>query len=88
MKKKFIFLGVNPLTGIIDNPFINALSVQINFFIWECKLQKKIPVAESLFNDMFYSIENMRKANNIINTGMNLNLHLCRVWPAESSRRR
>jgi hypothetical protein len=45
-------------------------------------------VAESLFNDMFYSIENMRKANNIINTGMNLNLHLCRVWPAESSRRR
>jgi hypothetical protein len=41
MKKKFIFLGVNPLTGIIDNPFINALSVQINFFIWECKLQKK-----------------------------------------------
>jgi hypothetical protein len=88
MKKKFLFLGVNPLTDVIDNPFINALSVQINFFIWECKLQKKIPVAESLFNDMFYSIDNMRKANNIINTGMNLNLHLCRVWPAESSRRR
>jgi hypothetical protein len=87
-KKLFIYTGTNCLTGNIDNRFIRALSVHFCFYIWECKLQKKLPTAESLYNDLFYSIKNMRKASSIMQQAYNLNLHICRSWAIEASSRR
>jgi hypothetical protein len=36
--------------------------------------KKKMPMAESLYNDPFYSIENMRKASSMMQQAYNLNL--------------
>jgi hypothetical protein len=85
--KKFIFTGTNAVSNKIDNAFICALSVTICFYIWECKLQKKLPSAESLANDIFYNIENMRKASNQIRHDMDLRLHICRNWSEQTGRR-
>jgi hypothetical protein len=86
-KKKFIFTGVNPITGSCANNFLSALAKQICFYIWECKLKKTIPMAESLYNDVFFYLENMRKASCAFSKDMNSNLLLCRCWPAETSQR-
>jgi exonuclease III len=86
--KKFVFTGMNGETDNIDNRLLRALSVHFNFYIWECKLQKKQPVAESLYNDIFFYIENMRKANHTMQEAFNIDLHICRIWAAEASRRR
>jgi hypothetical protein len=51
--KKFIFTGTNAVSNKIDNVFISALSVSICFYVWECKLQKKLAEVESLANDIF-----------------------------------
>jgi hypothetical protein len=86
-KKLFVYTGTNCLTGSIDNRFIRALSVHFCFYIWECKLQKRLPMAESLYNDLFYSVENMRKASAMLQQASNLNLHICRNWAVEASSR-
>jgi hypothetical protein len=86
--KKFVFIGTNAVSNKIDNSFISALSVSACFYIWECKLQKKLPVCESLANEILYNIENMRKASNQIRRDMDLRLHICRNWSEQTGRRR
>jgi hypothetical protein len=86
-KKSFIFIGANPLTDNVDNIFLSAIAMQISYYIWSCKLKKTLPTAESLFNDVFYNIENMRKANSALSNAMVLNLQLCRDWTAVSGHR-
>jgi hypothetical protein len=55
LMKKFIFVGLMP-----DNPTLNffvlTVSTHINFYIWQCKLQKKLPVQTGLYNEIFYKI--------------------------------
>jgi hypothetical protein len=86
--KKFIFTGTNVITDKIDNAFISAISITICFYLWECKLQKKLPVLAGLTNELFYSLENMRKASSQIKRDMDLRLHICRSWEEQVSRRR
>jgi hypothetical protein len=45
--KNFIFNGTMPENNAA-NFFILTLSVHINFFIWQCKLHKKLPVQTGL----------------------------------------
>jgi hypothetical protein len=85
--RKFLFTGTNAVSNKIDNVFISALSVTICFFIWECKLQKKLPTVEGLANEIFYSIENMRRANNQLRRDTDLRLLICRSWAEQASRR-
>jgi hypothetical protein len=87
-KKSFIFLGSNNLTKRIDNFFISTVAVFINFYIWECKLAKKIPVLENLKNDLFFGMEPIRILSSKLRADMQLNLALCRVWRDEAGRRR
>jgi hypothetical protein len=87
-KKYFIFTGRNNLDFSYKNAFLRTLSIVISYYIWECKLKKRIPMAESLYNDIFYTIDNMRKANRALSHDMQLNLHICRVWTAEANYRR
>jgi hypothetical protein len=87
-KKLFVFTGTNCVSGQIDNRLIRAISVHFCYYIWECKLQKKLPAVESLYNDLFYGIENMRKASSMMQQAYNLDLHICRTWAIEASSRR
>jgi hypothetical protein len=84
----FLFTGTNAVTDKLDNCFISAISVAICFYLWECKLQKKLPLTASLINDIFYNIENMRKASSQVRKDMDLRLHICRSWDEQVSRRR
>jgi hypothetical protein len=86
--KKFIFTGTNVITDKIDNTFISAISITICYYLWECKLHKKLPVPAGLANELFYSIENMRKASSQIKRDMDLRLHICRSWKEQVSCRR
>jgi hypothetical protein len=86
-KKNFLFLGINPDSRKRDNFFVSTIAISIMRFIWECKLQKHIPVAESLANDIFFNIESIRRASSTLKMSMNLDLSLCRNWSAEISRR-
>jgi hypothetical protein len=87
-KKNFFFMGLNTNTDKIDNVFISTLAVSIMFYIWECKLQKKLPTCEGLRNEIFYSVENIRRASATLRHHMSIDLHICRCWTAEASRRR
>jgi hypothetical protein len=57
------------------------------YSVWECKLQKAIPTAEKMANDVFFMIENIKKSSAILGADMLLNLHICRCWSAEVGRR-
>jgi hypothetical protein len=48
---------------------------------------KKIPLLENCLNDVFYSVEIIRRINNKLREDMFLNLPLCRNWSEEASRR-
>jgi hypothetical protein len=86
-KKKFLFMGVNPSTDKRDNFFISTLAIVILFYIWECKLQKKIPYMEAMANEVFYTLENIRRVSNKCQTDMLIDLAICRDWKAETVRR-
>jgi hypothetical protein len=86
-KKKFFFMGYDPITERFDNFFVNTVSLVIMWSVWECKLQKKIPVSEKIANDVFFQVENIRRASSALRDSMMLNLLLCRNWSAEVSRR-
>jgi hypothetical protein len=85
--KTFTFLGeINP--DYQNNFFISTVAIYLSFFIWQCKLQKKIPLMENCLNDIFYSVDIIRRISSKFREHMNLNLPLCRVWSEEASRRR
>jgi zinc-binding in reverse transcriptase len=86
--KKFLFTGHNPISGEIDNFFIQTIAILSMFYIWECKLQKKIPVLMGLLNELFYTGELIRQNSSKLREGMQLNLGLCRIWKDEASSRR
>jgi hypothetical protein len=86
--REFLFIGKNLLTLKRDNFFISTLAINIMFYIWECKLQKKIPSGEGLANFVFYNVESIRRASTTLRTAMSINLAICRGWKAESDRRR
>jgi hypothetical protein len=87
-EKKILFLGNNVATDMRDNLFISTLAITVMFYIWECKLQKRLPSNEGLANDVFYLIENIRRASAMIRHDMSINLHICRSWTPEAARRR
>jgi hypothetical protein len=53
-KKNYLFLGINPTTGKIDNLFLELLSVILMWYIWECKLQKKAASIQWAFKRNFF----------------------------------
>jgi hypothetical protein len=87
-KKNYLFLGINPLTGKIDNVFLELLSIILMWYIWECKLQKKQPVYSGLLNEIFFTIDKMVKTSGKLREAMTINLTLFRVWNAEIGFRR
>jgi hypothetical protein len=87
-KKKFIFLGTNPVTDIIDNFFLELLSIILTWYIWECKLQKKLPSYSGLLNEVFFTMDKMVKFSSKLRDAMTINLTLFRVWNAEIGFRR
>jgi hypothetical protein len=40
-----------------------------------------------LANDIFFGVENIGRASSTLYLAMNLDLHICRNWKAECSRR-
>jgi hypothetical protein len=86
--RKFIFMGQSHFSDSIDNFFISTVAITLNYFVWQCKLQKKIPVSENWYNELFYAVEIIRRISNNLRADMSLNLPLCRNWSEESSRRR
>jgi hypothetical protein len=87
-KKSFLFTGINPITNSNENCFLSSIAKLICYYIWDCKLKKTVPSVQSLTNDVFYNLENMRKANSAISNAMTLNLLLCRNWAEATSHRR
>jgi hypothetical protein len=85
--KNFIFTGRAPNISE-TNLFISSVSIIFNFYIWQCKLQKKLPTPAALENELFYSLENILRTSNTIRNDMQLNLPLCRNWQDEAGRRR
>jgi hypothetical protein len=45
-------------------------------------------VAESLYNEIFFYIKNMRKASHAMQEAFNIDLHIYRIWATEASCRR
>jgi hypothetical protein len=86
--KAFIFTGISHENEISDNFFISTIALHFNFFIWQCKLQKKLPLPENWYNDMFYTVELIRRISPKLRSDMEINLLLCRSWPEEAGRRR
>jgi hypothetical protein len=84
--KKLFFFGINPLTNKIDNFFISTVAITAMHFIWECKLQKKIPVIGNMLNDIYFNFGNISSYSSRIRDDMNLNLALCRNWNEEVRR--
>jgi hypothetical protein len=80
-------MGVNPLTDKRDNFFVSTLAIVILFYIWECKLQKKIPYMDGMANKIFYTLENIRRVSNKCQNDMLIDLAICRDWKAETVRR-
>jgi hypothetical protein len=87
-KKKFWFLSVNPVVEKNNNIFLIALSKQILFYIWRCKLSKTLPTFSNLLNDIFYKLDTVRKTNSGFREHMTINLLICRNWNAEAGSRR
>jgi hypothetical protein len=87
-KKSFLFTGINPITNSNENCFLSSIAKLICYYIWDCKLKKTVPSVQSLTNDVFYNLENMRKANSAITNAITLNLLLCRNWAEATSHRR
>jgi hypothetical protein len=86
--KAFIFTGISHESDTFDNFFISTIALHFNFFIWQCKLQKKIPLPENWYNEMFYTVELIRRISTKLRSDMEINLLLCRSWPEEAGRRR
>jgi exonuclease III len=87
-KKKFFLLGHLKTMDSFDNFFIITIAMSCMFYIWECKLKKQIPAYMSLLNDMYYSVENIRRISGKIREAMSLNIAICRSWHEEAQRRR
>jgi hypothetical protein len=85
--KKFLFTGMGPDFTEPNFFLLTVMSIGLHF-IWQCKLQKRLPVNEGLLNEIFFVAGNIIKVSNNMRNTMNLNLPLCRNWAAESSRRR
>jgi hypothetical protein len=85
--KDFIFTGRIPN---MNKPslFLMTVASYVCYFIWQCKLQKKTPSVEGLYNDLFFGVENVARVNMQIRLDMNYNLPLCRSWRHEADRRR
>jgi hypothetical protein len=86
----FFFTGKNPLDSRVKNFFLQTCSAVVMFSIWEKKLAKKLPSINNTLNDLYYTIENIRRSNGQIrNEMLELNyLHICRTWREESFARR
>jgi hypothetical protein len=85
--KDFIFTGRIPN---MNKPslFLMTVASYVCYFIWQCKLQKKTPSVEGLYNNLFFGVENVARVNMQIRLDMNYNLPLCRSWRHEADRRR
>jgi hypothetical protein len=87
-QKKLFFLGVNPIDDSNKNSFLFCVIMHFMHFIWQCKLQKKLPTMQNLLNDIFYNVETIRKNCGEIRDNMANNLTICRIWNDEAGRRR
>jgi hypothetical protein len=85
--KKILFTGTLPEANK-PNLFILAVTNVLLFYIWECKLQKRLPTTESMLNDLFYTTNSIIKSSSKIRDEMINNLPLCRDWQAEVGQRR
>jgi hypothetical protein len=85
--KDFIFTGRIPNTTK-PSIFLMTVASYVCYYIWQCKLQKKTPSIEGLYNELFYGVENVARANMQIRLDMQYNLPLCRSWRHEADRRR
>jgi hypothetical protein len=86
--KKFFFTGINPISGLHDNFFLQAIAILAMFYIWECKLQKRLPTYMGLLNEMFWTGELIRRNSSLFRESMIINLYICRSWQEEAGRRR
>jgi hypothetical protein len=87
-KKLFLFCGINPRTGKIDNFFLELVASVIMYSIWDCKLSKQIPSFMKVCNDLFFFyIEKIRSISSRLRGDMLIGLNICRRWHEESSRR-
>jgi hypothetical protein len=85
--RKTLFTGLLP-ENTTQNSFLLLVVTTILNFVWQCKLQKKLPTLENLLNDLYFSADAVIKCSLVIRDAMNLNLPLCRSWRAEADRRR
>jgi hypothetical protein len=86
-KKTFVFTGKTDINAPKENFFLSTISLVLMYSLWECKLQKTVPSPEKLANDVFFTVENIRRVSAKLRNDMNLNLLICRCWRAETSRR-
>jgi hypothetical protein len=84
----FWFLGsikTNP--KFENNLFLRMTMIVIQFFIWECKLNKRVQSLSSCLNFYFYHMEILRKVNKKLQYNMGkTDLDLCRYWNSERGR--
>ena len=64
-----------------ENKFKRILILTIQFFVWEAKLQKKLPVANHVLGETISLLENAMRTDTDLRLGrVNFNCHLCRHW--------
>jgi hypothetical protein len=84
--KNFLFTGT--IVGLkTQNFFLSTVAIVFNYEVWRAKLQKKIPILNSLLNNLIFTVENIRQVSNTIRHDMQLNLPLCRNWHNEAAQR-
>jgi hypothetical protein len=59
----------------------------VQFYVWECKLQKRLQSLSSYLDFNFFHMEIIRKTNKKVSKTMSrTNLDLCRYWQTERGR--
>ena len=85
---KFWFYGIIPNQGENSNCFILTLVQCFFYSLWRFKLQKRCPVRSSFQLEIFYTLEKIVLASNLIREHMTfVDLYLCRNWDTIRHRR-
>ena len=85
---KFWFYGIMPNQGENSNCFILTLVQCFFYSLWRFKLQRRCPVRSSFQLEIFYTLEKIVLASNLIREHMTfVDLYLCRNWDTIRHRR-
>jgi hypothetical protein len=87
-RKMFWFFGTIPENlECRDSIFFRLSVITVQYYVWECKLQKRNQSLSSCLDFYFFHMETTRRTNKKVSKTMSkTNLDLCRYWQTERGR--